>query len=110
MRLHHAFPSIFGSQPSLQLAGATVSSTAAIGTVVGTLSVQNGKGSYIYALTSNPGGLFSITGNQLKVAAALSPGSDPITIQATGSGSPKSSFLITVTNGAFVPTFELYGF
>jgi len=93
------------------LSSATVPSTASVGAVIGTLSVQGGTGTYTYTLTSNPGGLFSISGSSLKVAAALSPGSDPITVQANnGAGSViNTSFLITVT-GSYVPTFELLGF
>src|SRR6185437_5320973 len=79
-------------------------SSAAIGTTVGTLSVIRGTGgSYTYALTSNPGGLYSISGSALQVAAALSAGSDPITIRATPAGSGATitqPFTITVTNNS----------
>lgn len=99
-------------RPSLLLSAATVSSLASVGTTIGNLSVVNGIGSYTYTFTSNPGTLFSISGSSLQVAAALSPGSDAITIQANnGAGSIVSqSFLITVVNGSYVPTFELLGF
>jgi hypothetical protein len=88
-----------GSLISLNLSSATVLSTASVGTVIGTLSVTGGTGAYTFSLTSNPGALFSITTNQLKVAASLSAGSDPITIKAdNGAGSVVSkAFLITVT-------------
>src|SRR6185437_15110490 len=76
-------------------------SSAAIGTTVGTLSVLRGTGgSYTYALTSNPGGLYAISGSALQVAAALSAGSDPILIRATPTGSGATltqPFAITVT-------------
>jgi len=64
------------------------------------LSVNGGVGSYTFSLTSNPGGLFAISGNNLNVAAALSAGSDAITIQANnGAGSIITQpFLITVTS------------
>jgi hypothetical protein len=102
---------VVGSQ-QIQLSSATVLSTATVGTTIGVLSVLNGSGSYTYTLTSNPGGLFSISGSNLNVAAALSVGSDPITIHAdNGAGSVLNmAFLITVINGAYVPTFYLYGF
>jgi hypothetical protein len=59
-----------------------VSSGATIGTVVATLSVAGGSGSYSFALISDASGYFSIVGNQLLVNAALSPGTDAIVIQA----------------------------
>lgn len=102
---------VVGSQ-QIQLSSATVLSTATVGTTIGALSVFNGSGSYTFTLTSNPGGLFSISGSNLQVAASLSIGSDPITVHAdNGAGSVLNmAFLITVTNGSFVPTFELLGF
>ena len=92
---------LMGGKPLIQLSNATVASSASIGTTVGTLSVLRGTGTYTYALTSNPGGLYSIAGSALQVAAALSAGSDPITIRATPSGSGATitqPFTITVTN------------
>ena len=102
---------VVGSQ-FIQLSASTVVSNAAIGTTIGTLSVFNGSGTYTYTLTSNPGSLFSISGSSLQVAASLSPGSDPITVHAdNGAGSVlNATFLITVFNSAYVPTFELLGF
>lgn len=100
--------------PYIQLSSATVAANASVGTVIGTLSVIGGTGAYTFTFTSNPGTLFSITTASLKVAAALTAGSDPITVHAdNGAGSVvNTSFLITVTpvGGAFVPTFELLGF
>lgn len=89
-------PSVGGA---IQISNTTVPSSATIGTVVGTLSVIGGSGSYTYTLTSNPGGLYSISGNQLEVAASLTPGSDPITVQANnGAGSVITQpFTIIVT-------------
>lgn len=88
-----------GSLISLNLSSATVSVAATVGTVIGALSVSGGTGVYTYTFTSNPGTLFSITGSSLKVAASLTAGSDPITIQANnGAGSiVNKAFLITVT-------------
>jgi hypothetical protein len=93
---------LLGGGARISLSNSTVASTASIGTVIGTLSVAHGIGSYTFTLTSNPGSLFSISGSSLKVAASLSPGSDPITVQASnGAGSVVSQpFTITVTNGA----------
>lgn len=102
---------VVGSQ-QIQLSAATIASNATVGTTIGVLSVLNGTGSYTFTLTSNPEGLFAVSGSNLNVAAALSVGSDPITVQAdNGAGSVLNmAFLITVTNGSFVPTFELLGF
>ena len=90
---------VVGSQ-QIQLSAATVLDSATVGTTIGALSVQNGSGSYTYTLTSNPGSLFSISGSNLQVAAALSAGSDAITVHAdNGVGSVlNASFLITVTS------------
>jgi hypothetical protein len=91
-----------------------VSAGAPIGTVVGTLSVVNGVGSYTFSLTSNPGGKYQIVGNQLQVAAPLTAGTDTITILAdNGAGStPTLTTPITVTavHVGYVPTYYLYGF
>lgn len=99
---------------SIALTSSTIADTASVGDVIGTLSVSGGTGSYTFTFTSNPGTLFSITTTSLKVAAALTAGSDAITIKAdNGAGSVVTQpFLITVTHasGAFVPTFELLGF
>lgn len=87
-----------GKVTAINLSAATVPAAATVGTVIGTLSVQNGTGTYTFTLTSNPGTLFSITTASLQVAAALTAGSDAITIQANnGAGSIITQpFLITV--------------
>ncbi|WP_154072527.1 hypothetical protein [Bradyrhizobium erythrophlei] len=91
--------SIGGGGPRISLSSSTVSSAATIGTTVGTLSVLHGTGTYTFTLASNPGGLFAISGSNLNVAAALSAGSDAISINANnGAGSSITQpFLITVT-------------
>lgn len=100
--------------PVLNLSASTIADTASVGDVIGTLSVSGGTGTYTYTFTSNPGTLFSITGSSLKVAAALTAGSDPITIKAdNGAGSVITrAFLITVTHASasFVPTYYILGF
>jgi hypothetical protein len=87
------------------LSNATVAANATIGTTVGTLSVVGGTGTYTYSLTSNPGGLYAISGSSLNVAAALSPGTTPVTVQAIGGvPTPLSNvFAITVTPVPVVP-------
>jgi hypothetical protein len=98
-----------GGGISLNLSNATVLDSASIGDVIGALSVSGGVGSYTFTFTSNPGSLFSITGSSLKVAAALTAGSDAITIKAdNGAGSVVTrAFLITVTSAAgFSPSLD----
>ena len=96
-----------GSSANLLLSASTFTANSSIGTVIGTMSVIRGTGAYTFSLTSNPGSLFSITTNQLKVAnASISAGSYPITIKAdNGAGSVVTrSFLLTATGvggGAF---------
>lgn len=82
----------------IALSGSTVYANASIGTVIGALSVSGGTGSYTYTLISNPSGQFAISGANLTVATALTAGSYPITIRATG-GTPSpisTSFMLTV--------------
>lgn len=93
------------SGPTIHLSNATIPATSSIGTVVGALTVTGGTGSYTFTLTSNPGSLFAISGSNLQVAAALSAGSDPISIKAdNGAGSTVTQpFLITVTGSTNGP-------
>lgn len=84
-----------------------------VGTVVGTLSVSGGFGTYTYSFLSNPGGYFTIVGNQIQVGATLpSPQVIPVQIQAdNGLGDrPTISTTITVTVSGYVPTYYIYGF
>jgi hypothetical protein len=72
---------------------------------VGTLGVSYGTGSYTFALTTNPGGRYAISGNQLVTAATLVAGTDTIAVRAdNGAGSVvNSTFSIIVTHPAVVP-------
>jgi hypothetical protein len=91
-----------------------VNVAAPVGTVVGTLSVVNSIGSFTFSLTSNPGGLYQIVGNQLQVAAPLTVGTDPITIQADNGMGTILTLNTTVTVMpivvAYKPTYHIYGF
>ena len=83
---------------ALILPSNVISKNATVGTTVGTLAVVNGSGTYTFALTSNPGSLFVIAGANLNVAASLTGGSKPITVEATG-GTPSpvtQAFTVTV--------------
>lgn len=102
-----------GGTARIALSSSTVADTAAIGTVIGNMSVVGGTGVYTFTLTSNPGGLFSIVGSSLQVAAALTAGSDAISIQANnGAGSVITQpFLITVTHlGAYALAMDMSDF
>lgn len=98
----HTTAMLVAGGPTLNLSSSTISDTALVNDLVGTLSVSSGTGVYTYTLTSNPGGLFSISGASLEVAASLTAGSDAITIKAdNGAGSVVTQpFLITVTHAA----------
>lgn len=89
-----------GGSAIITLSNSTIASTATIGTAVGTLNVIGGTGVYTFTFISNPGTLFAISGSNLNVAAALTAGSDPITIRAdNGAGSVITQpFTITVTS------------
>lgn len=93
--------------PTIQLSSATISDTASIGDLVGTLSVSGGSGSYTYTLTDDAGGLFAIDAAAVEAAAALTAGSYSITVQAdNGVDTPISrAFLITVTESAGVTNY-----
>jgi hypothetical protein len=109
-------PGTGGGGPVILLSNATVTSASSVGTVVGDFSVSGGSTrAYTFSLTSNPGGLFSVSGSTLAVAAALSPAVDPITARAsdTGTSVVTGFFAITVTStavAAFTPTWPYFGF
>ena len=85
-----------------------------VGTVVGTLAVSGGFGTYTFSFLSNPGGYFAIVGNQIQVAATLPapPAVIPVQIQADNSlgDRPTTTTTITVTVLGFTPTYYIYGF
>ncbi|WP_108662194.1 cadherin domain-containing protein [Acuticoccus kandeliae] len=69
----------------LTLSRRTVSEAAGIGTVVGILAATDADGDALtYALVDNPGGLFTIVGDELRVAASLERvGTVALTLSAT---------------------------
>jgi hypothetical protein len=84
-----------------------------IGTVVGTLSVVNGFGTYTFSFLSNPGSYFTIVGNQIRVGATLPPPQAiPVQIQADNllGDRPTITTTITITTAGYVPTYYIYGF
>jgi hypothetical protein len=58
-------------QAAIYLSSSTVSESAGVGTVVGTLGVSNATGTPIFTLVDSAGGKFVLNGNDVKVAAAL---------------------------------------
>jgi hypothetical protein len=91
----------------------TVPVNAPIGTVVGTISVQGGSSAtYTYSLLSDALGYFTIVGNELRVNAAMSVGTDAIVIKATGNLGDVLQFPtnVIITPVGYVPTYYLYGF
>lgn len=77
---------------------------SAIGTVVGNLVVVGGFGTYSFGLTSNPGLLFTVVGNQLQVNnASIGPGTYPISVQAdNGQGSVVTANFILMATSTLV--------
>lgn len=110
----NSVPGVGGGSGSIALSNATtLTDQSSVGTVVGNFSIIGGSTrAYTFTLTNNPGGLFSVGGSTLSVAAALTAGTDPISARASDTGVSviTGSFNITVTSSAFVPTFELLGF
>lgn len=91
----------------------TVPANAAIGTVVGTLSVAGGSGSYTYTLPYDQLGYFTIVGNQLQVnSSSMVAGTDNIVIQANGSGGDVIQLptYVIITPVGYIPTYPYYGF
>jgi hypothetical protein len=86
--------------PVLNLSASSYPANSATNTVIGTLSVTGGTGTYTYTFTSNPGTLFNISTASLRDNTGTNgAGSYPITIKAdNGAGSVVSkAFLITAT-------------
>lgn len=89
----------------------TIPANSPIGTVVCTFSVQGGSGSYTFSLASDALGYFAIVGNQLQVNAAMSPGTDNILVQATGSSGDVIELPMQIfITAAISATYYLYGF
>lgn len=89
------------SGPVLNLSASSYPANSTINTVIGTLSVTGGTGTYTYSFTSNPGTLFNISTASLRDNTGTNgAGSYPITIKAdNGAGSVVTkAFLITATS------------
>lgn len=55
--------------PAISLTNNVVAENTAAGTTIGTLSVTNGSGVYVLALTDTAGNRFALTGSTLKTGA-----------------------------------------
>jgi hypothetical protein len=71
----------------------------AIGDLVGTLSVS-GASITTFALTSNPGGYFTIAGSNLVEAVNTPVGNYPITLMASGPGISITQSFVLAYSGA----------
>jgi hypothetical protein len=56
---------------TIVLSGASVAEDAATGTLVGTLSVAGGSGSYTFSITADPDNKFALDGDDLELDATL---------------------------------------
>ncbi len=89
-----------GAGTTLNLSASTFIENSALNTVIGTLSVSGGTGTYTYSFQSNPGTLFNISGSSLRVTSTtIAAGSYPVTIRAdNGAGSVIDKvFMLTAT-------------
>lgn len=90
--------------PTIQLSAFTVAESASVATVIGTLSVINGSGTYTFTITADPDSKFQIANDdELQVAAALdyeTATSHSVTIEAdNGVDDPITrSFTVFVSN------------
>lgn len=96
-------PYAVAATASISLSASSVAENAALSTAIGTLSVDNGTGSYTFSITSDPDNKFALSGDDLindgtfNYEAATS---HSVTIEAdNGVDDPISrTFTITVTN------------
>lgn len=92
-----------GATASISLSASSVDEDASLSTVIGTLSVVNGSGSYTFSITADPDSKFDLDGADLINDAAFdyeTATSHSVTIEAdNGVDDPISdTFVITVTN------------
>jgi len=105
-----------GASAAIQLSPRTIPEDAAIGDLVGTLSVTNGSGTYTFTLTDDAGGLFAVDGTAVEVAGGLDYETAPnpsITVQAdNGVDAPLTrTFSINVTDveeSSFDPDAQIF--
>lgn len=95
----------------ISLSNATIAENSANGTVIGLLSTtdEDVADAHTYSLISNPGGRFTIVGNELRVASNINFEATPtLTIQVRTDdghgGTHDETFVITVTDANDTPT------
>lgn len=96
------------SGATLNLSASSFPENSALNTVIGTLSVSGGTGTYTYSLTSNPGTLFNISTTSLRVTSTtIAAGSYPVTILAdNGAGSTVSRAFLLTASSSFSPSLD----
>jgi len=91
-------------EPVIVLTGTSISESASIGAIVGTLSIANAyTGTPVFTLPGSAGGKFAVSGNNLTVAGALDFETAPshsITVAVSGitPAAANKPFTITVTD------------
>jgi hypothetical protein len=114
MRKQKLVPILFGNQgPEILLSGdRTATDISAAGTLIGTLSVRNGRGVYTFTEDDDPNELFQVDGNDLEQDGTFDAGVyDPtttVTIMADNSVDPPitQQFVITLIE-TVVPDADL---
>jgi hypothetical protein len=97
------------SAPSLILSAQAVAESASVGTLVGSLSVLSGSGTYAFTLTDSAGGLFALDGaddTRLELAATLigaSATTHQVTVEADNGIDDPIERTITINT-----TFDFY--
>ncbi len=92
-----------GGGASIQIDDSSIPEDAAIGVLVGILSVVGGSGTYVFTLTVSAGGLFAldlVDNTRLEVAGALdfeTASSHLITVEANNGVDPIITRNITIT-------------
>jgi hypothetical protein len=89
----------------ISISNLSVSTSAAVGTTIGTLTTYNASGTAIkanYVLTKNSAGYFAISGSNLVTAGAPVPvGNYSVRVHANGTNTSLSGnahFVVTVTS------------
>jgi hypothetical protein len=98
-----------GGGEQITLSSTTIAESAAIGDLVGTLSVANGSGSYAFTMDVNDEFVLDgVDDTRVEVKALLTPGTYIVTVQADNGVDPplEQNFSVTVTALArAAPTF-----
>jgi hypothetical protein len=97
------FPVVYAETAMIGISNLTFSTRAAIGTVVGTLSLYNASLTAMganFMLTKGSSGYFAISGYNLVTSNVIAPGNYSIRVNAVGTKTwwdDQANFVITVT-------------